>query len=147
MEYYIYVKAVHVIAIVSWMAMLFYLPRLFVYHAQYASRGEFVEVVSIQERKLYKFIGMPAFILSLLTGGAMIVFNPTLLQAAQSGAWLHAKLFCVALLVVYHFVCGYFIRSLGSGHCKKSHRFFRMFNEIPTILLIAIVLLAVCKPF
>lgn len=144
-DYYLAIKAVHIVAIVSWMAMLFYLPRLFVYHAQYANKAEFVEVVKIQEQKLYGFIGVPALILSIASGMALIMANPTLLKVADSGMWLHIKLVCVILLVAYHFWCGYFIKSLAHGSCTKSHKFFRFFNEIPTLLLIAIAALAVCK--
>lgn len=147
MEYYLYIKVAHIVGIVSWMAMLFYLPRLFVYHAQYVEKGEFVEVVKIQEKKLFWYIGLPALILTLATGSAMIVLNPTLFSVKDSGLWLHIKFMLVMGLVGYHIACGYFISSLASGKCKKSHKFFRIFNEIPTLALIAIALLAVCKPF
>lgn len=144
---YIYIKAFHVVVLVSWMAMLFYLPRLFVYHSQHRSNQAFVEIVKLQERRLYKYIGLPAIILTLLTGIVMIVLNPSLLKVADSGIWLHIKITCVLVLVVYHILCGYFIKTLGDGTCERSHRFFRFFNEIPTILLIVIAFLAVCKPF
>ena len=144
---YAYIKAFHIIVLVSWMAMLFYLPRLFVYHAQNRDNEGFVSVVKIQEVKLYKYIGTPAIVLTLLTGIAMITLHPSLLQVATSGIWLHIKLTFVIILVIYHLLCGYFIKTLGNGSCKRSHKFFRFFNEIPTLLVIVIVFLAVCKPF
>lgn len=146
MEYMMYIKAFHVIALVSWMAMLFYLPRLFVYHAQYSDNKAYIEIVKIQEIKLYKYIGTPALVLTLLTGLVMIVLHPSLMKVADSGVWLHIKLVCVIMLVVYHIWCGYFIKTLANGSCEKTHKFFRFFNEIPTLLLIVIVILAVCKP-
>lgn len=144
---YLYIKAFHIVVLVSWMAMLFYLPRLFVYHATHRDNADFVEIVKLQEIRLFKFIGMPAMVLTLATGVAMIALSPSLLKPADSGIWLHIKLTIVLLLVVYHFACGYFIKTLGNGSCKKSHTFFRIYNEIPTIALIIIAFLAVCKPF
>ena len=126
--------------------MLFYLPRLFVYHAQHRDNESFTNIVKLQELRLYKYIGMPALVLTLLTGIAMIVLNPAFLKVSESGLWLHIKLVCVFCLIIYHFMCGYFIKTLGNGSCTKSHKFFRFFNEIPTILLIIIAILAVCKP-
>lgn len=143
---YLYIKAFHIIALVTWMAMLFYLPRLFVYHAQNRDNVAFVDIVKMQELRLYKYIGTPAIVLTLLTGISMIVLHPALLQVSTSGVWLHIKLTCVIILVVYHLMCGYFIRAFARNDCAKSHKFFRFFNEIPTILLIIIVILAVCKP-
>ncbi len=144
---YLYIKVLHIVALISWMAMFFYLPRLFVYHAQYADKLEFVEIVKLQEMRLYKYIGLPALVLTLLSGGVMIALNPALFKVADSGLWLHIKLIFVLIFVIYHFVCGYFIKTLDKGTCTKSHTFFRIFNEIPTLLVIVIVFLAVCKPF
>nr|QGT50361.1 UPF0093 membrane protein [uncultured Helicobacter sp.] len=143
---YLIVKTLHVIALVCWMAMLFYLPRLFVYHAQNAHKKEFVEVVKIQEMRLYKYIGLPAIVGTLLTGIAMIALNPSWLKVADSGLWLHIKIVFILILVAYHLACGYFIKTLGDESCTKSHKFFRVFNEIPTLLLIIIVFLAIYKP-
>lgn len=144
---YLVVKALHVIALVCWMAMLFYLPRLFVYHAQNTHKQEFIEVVKIQEMRLYKYIGFPAIVGTLITGITMIILNPSWLKVADSGLWLHIKIVFILILVAYHFACGYFIKTLGDGSCTKSHKFFRVFNEMPTLLLIIIVFLAICKPF
>lgn len=143
---FLYIKAFHIMALVSWMAMLFYLPRLFVYHAQHRDIQAYVEIVKKQEWRLYKYIGIPALIFTLLTGLALIALNPDVFKVAVSGLWLHIKLVCVLCLLIYHLMCGYFIKTLGNGSCTKSHRFFRFFNEIPTLLLIIIVILVVCKP-
>lgn len=100
--YFLWVKAFHVIAVISWMAALFYLPRLFVYHAENAHKKEFVGVVQIQEKKLYSFIASPAMGFTLITGILMLLIEPTLFK---SGGWLHAKLALVVLLLAYHFYC------------------------------------------
>ncbi len=100
--YFLWVKAFHVIAVISWMAALFYLPRLFVYHAENAHKKEFVGVVQIQEKKLYSFIASPAMGFTLITGILMLLIEPTLFK---SGGWLHAKLVLVVLLLAYHFYC------------------------------------------
>ena len=143
MEYY-YIKVIHIVALVSWMAMLFYLPRLLVYHAEHRENKGFCEVVAIQERKLFLMIGYPAMIGTLISGVLMIYLEPSLLQ---SGGWLHAKLLIVALLILYHFSLSCFAKKLQQGTCQKSGRFFRLYNEIPTIALIIITILVILKPF
>ncbi|MCI6218295.1 MAG: protoporphyrinogen oxidase HemJ [Helicobacter sp.] len=142
-HYYLGIKCVHIVAIVCWMAMLFYLPRLFVYHAENSYNSEFVRVVKLQEKRLYIYIGLPALVLTILSGAALILADPQVF----AGGWLHAKLLLVILLVAYHFSCGVFIRTLGNRSCNKSGKFFRIYNEIPTLFLILIVILAVLKPF
>ena len=131
-------------SMISWMAMLFYLPRLFVYHAEHAANAGFVEVVAIQENKLYHYIGVPAMWATVLSGGTMIALNPGLFQ---SGGWLHAKLTAALLLIVYHFTLGRLKKQLQEGSCTKSGKFFRMYNEVPTLLMIFIVIMVVVKPF
>lgn len=143
---YLGIKTFHIVAMVSWMAMLFYLPRLFVYHAQHKDKPEFIDIVRLQELRLYKYIGNPAMIATFLSGIAMIWLNPALFSVADSGAWLHIKLSFVMLLFIYHIACGYFIKAFAKDNCQKSHKFFRVFNEMPTILLIIIAIFAVCKP-
>ncbi len=143
MEYYLWIKAFHIMSVISWMAMLFYLPRLFVYHAEHRDNEGFVEVVKIQEHKLYYFIGVPAFWASLLSGGAMIALNPAMFH---SGMWLHIKLTAALLLVLYHFSLRKFLIAFKEGRCTKSGKFFRFYNEVPTILMIIIVIMAVVKP-
>ncbi|AFI05886.1 protoporphyrinogen oxidase HemJ [Helicobacter cetorum] len=143
-EYFLWIKAFHIIAVVSWMAALFYLPRLFVYHAENAHKNEFVEIIKIQEKKLYTFISSPAMGFTLITGILMLLANPLLFK---SGGWLHAKLLLVLLLLIYHFYCKKCMRDLAKDPSKRSGKFYRIFNEVPTILLIGIVILVVVKPF
>ncbi|HHH72386.1 MAG TPA: protoporphyrinogen oxidase HemJ [Sulfuricurvum sp.] len=144
MEYYSWILAFHVMSFISWMAMLFYLPRLYVYHSEHAANKGFTEVVAIQEDKLYHFIGVPAMWATILSGGAMIALNPGLFQ---SGGWLHAKLTAALLLVIYHITLGRLKKRLQAGSCSKSGKFFRMYNEVPTLLMIFIVIMVVVKPF
>ncbi len=143
MEYYLWIKAFHVMSVISWMAMLFYLPRLFVYHAEHRKNQGFVEVVKIQERKLYYFIGVPAFWASVLSGAAMIALSPELFK---TGMWLHIKLTAALILILYHFSLGYFLKKFANDSCTKDGKFFRIYNEVPTILMIIIVVMAVVKP-
>ncbi|WP_120819692.1 protoporphyrinogen oxidase HemJ [Helicobacter pylori] len=142
--YFMWIKAFHVIAVISWMAALFYLPRLFVYHAENAHKKEFVEVVRIQEKKLYSFIASPAMSFTLITGILMLLIAP---EMFKSGGWLHVKLSLVILLLAYHFYCKKCMRELEKDPTRRNARFYRVFNEIPTILMILIVILVVVKPF
>ncbi len=141
---YLWIKAFHIISFVSWMAVLFYLPRLFVYHAERKDNKGFIEVVKIMERRLYYGIGMPAFTLTLLTGIGLIAINP---EIFKSGLWIHIKLTAVALMIAYYFHNGYIRKKLEKDQCEKSGKFFRIYNEIPTILLIIIVIMAIVRPF
>ena len=144
MEYYAWILAFHVMSVISWMAMLFYQPRLYVYHTEHAANGPaFTDVIKIQEDKLYHFIGTPALWASLLSGLLMLWLNPGLFK---SGLWLHIKLTAVALMIAYHFSLGYFRRQRLAGTCTKSGKFFRIWNEVPTILMIVIVVMVVVKP-
>jgi len=141
---YLWIKAIHIIFMVSWMAVLFYLPRLFVYHAENKDNKEFVKVVKIMEKRLFYAIGIPAFVITLITGLSMIFMNPELFK---SGGWLHAKLTLVAVLIAYFFHNEYVRRKFERDECEKSGKFFRIYNEIPTILLILIVILVIVRPF
>lgn len=144
MQYYSWILAFHVMAFMSWMAMLFYLPRLFVYHVEHAHKSEFVEVVKIQEYKVYKYIGLPAFWATLLSGAAMLIMNPILFE---TGTWLYAKLVVVALMIAYSFSLEYFRVELENDECVRSGKFFRAYNEVPTLLSILIVAYVVVKTF
>ncbi|MCF6200929.1 MAG: protoporphyrinogen oxidase HemJ [Hydrogenimonas sp.] len=143
MEYYNWILAFHVMSFISWMAMLFYQPRLYVYHQEHADNEGFIEVVKIQENKLYNFIGVPAMWATIISGTAMLMINPALFK---SGMWLHIKLTAAILLVLYHFSLGWFKARLHAGKCTKSGKFFRAYNEVPTILMIVIVVMVVVKP-
>ncbi|MCP9340440.1 protoporphyrinogen oxidase HemJ [Stutzerimonas xanthomarina] len=140
---YLWLKALHIVAIVCWFAGLFYLPRLFVYHAMSEdaiSRERF----QIMERKLYRGIMTPSMVAALAFGIGMIVLNPALFS---SGGWLHAKLALVALLIGYHHMCGAQLKRFARDENTRSHVFYRWFNEFPVLLLLAIVILVVIKPF
>ena len=139
---YLWLKALHIVAIVCWFAGLFYLPRLFVYHAMSEdaiSRDRF----QVMERKLYRGIMIPSMIATLAFGIGMIAFNPALF----SGGWLHAKLALVVLLIGYHHMCGAQLKRFARNENTRSHVFYRWFNEFPVLLLLAIVILVVVKPF
>jgi putative membrane protein len=141
---YLWIKAFHIISVISWMAVLFYLPRLFVYHAENKDKKEFVSVVKIMEYKLYKYIGVPAFWGTILTGVGMIAMNPDIFK---TGGWIHLKLTAALLLILYFFHLSVIRKRLEKDICEKSGKFFRMYNEIPTVLMIVIVIMAVAKPF
>lgn len=144
LEYYLWIVTFHIVAVMSWMAMLFYQPRLYVYHTEHKDKKEFVEVVKIQELKMYKYIGMPAMWATLISGFLMILLNPSMLQ---DGGWLHAKIFFVLLLVAYSFSLGYYRKELEKGNYKKKGSFFRAYNEVPTVLAVLIVGYVVTKTF
>jgi len=135
----------HLISLISWFAVLFYLPRLFVYHAENAENAGFIKVVKVMEMKIYKYIGLPAFWATLLSGTALAFMYPV--NIFSTGGWFHAKLLFVAILIVYFFSMGYFREKLLADSCTKSGKFFRFYNEGPTILLLLIVAMVVIKPF
>lgn len=143
MEYMV-IKAIHLMSLISWFAAMFYLPRLFVYHAENRDNAEFVRVAKVMEKKLFNFIGLPAFAATVITGVVLIVMNTAVFT---SGGWMHAKLTLIALLVVWFFHSGMLRKQLENDTCGKSGRYFRIYNEIPTVFMIVIVLLAVAKPF
>ena len=146
MEYYTWILTFHVVAVMSWMAMLFYLPRLFVYHVENIEKKEFVEVVKIQEYKIYKYIGAPAMWATIFSGIAMLSLNTSLLDFSVN-PWMAAKLFTLAILIVYSFSLEKYRKELEADVCKKSGKFFRMYNEIPTMLAILIVAYVITKTF
>jgi len=136
----LWVKALHIIFMVTWFAGLFYLPRLFVYHAMTDDRAS-LERFSVMERKLFWGIMTPGGVLTILFGLWLW------LAWGFSGGWLHAKLALTALLVAYHVWCGKLMLELRAGRNRKSHVWFRWFNEAPTLVLFAVVILVVVKPF
>lgn len=139
----LWVKAFHVIAMVCWFAGLFYLPRLFVYHAACEDQpGR--ERFKVMERKLYKGITTPSMIATVALGLWLISYN---VQGYFSQGWLHVKLLLVLLLVGYHFYCGYLVRVFREDNNQRSHVFYRWFNEMPVLVLVAVVILATVKPF
>ncbi len=139
---YEWIKALHVISVIAWMAGMLYLPRLFVYHAM--SEDEISQQrFCIMERKLYRGIMTPSMIATVLFGGWLLYLTPAWLQMG----WLHAKLLLVTVLIGYHHVCGAQLKRFARGENARSHVFYRWFNEAPVLLLLAIVILVVVKPF
>jgi protoporphyrinogen IX oxidase len=136
----LWLKAFHVIFVVTWFAGLFYLPRLFIYHVATTDQISLDRFV-VMERRLFGIMTIGAS-LAALFGVSMIVAAPGYL----SFGWLHAKLTLVALLIAYHFICYRLMASLRAGTCRRSQRWLRLFNEFPALLLMAIVILAIVKP-
>ena len=139
---YLWLKALHIIAVICWFAGLFYLPRLFVYHAM-AEDDARRERFKVMERKLYRGIMGPSMVATLVFGLWMLYLNPGWL----SQGWLHAKLTLVVLLIGYHHACGALLKRFARGENRRDHVFYRWLNEVPVLFLIAIVILVVVKPF
>jgi putative membrane protein len=139
-----WLKALHLIAMVTWFAGLFYLPRLFVYHAM-SDDTISKERFKIMERKLYWGITTPGMLLTLLFGVWMLV-DYAWASYGHSG-WLHAKLGLLALLVLYHIQCGRWLADFKHDRNRRGHVYYRWMNEVPVLFLVGIVLLAVLKPF
>ena len=137
-----WILAFHIIAFVAWFAGLFYLPRLFVYHAL-ATDTISLDRFKQMERKLYYFIMLPAATLTLGLGVWLLALN---FHNYIAQGWMQAKLVFVSLLIVYHLYCGKVLKDFKNNRNRFSSKFFRWFNEIPTLLLIAIVILVVVRP-
>jgi len=135
-----WIKSLHIIFVVTWFAGLFYLPRLFVYHAM-ATDAPGIERFKVMERKLYYGIMSPSAILAVAFGLWLW------LGFGFSGSWLHLKLALVVTLVVYHFYCGKFLADFKNDRNRRSHVYYRWFNEIPVVILFAVVILVVVKPW
>lgn len=136
------IKAFHIVAMVAWFAGLFYLPRLFVYHAD-ANDQISIERFKIMERRLFYGITWPSAIVTTLLGFWLMTFNPGYYLKA---GWFHAKLTLVVLLWFYHFACGHYLKQFAVNNNRKSAKFYRVFNELTLFLLLGIVLLVVLKP-
>jgi protoporphyrinogen IX oxidase len=140
-ETYSLVEILHIVAVISWLAGLLYLPRIFVYHTQVAVGSESDKIFQTMERKLLRYIMNPAMIVVICCG---------LYMASEIGfnqGWLHAKLTLVSILVIFHHLLGRWRKNFEKGQNKHSQKFFRMMNEVPTIAMICIVTLVVLKPF
>lgn len=141
---YLWIKAFHLIAVISWMAGMLYLPRLFVYHADAERGSELSETLKIMERKLLRIIINPAMAVTWVLGLMMLFANKGLMS---DGVWMHVKLTAVVLLSAFH---GYLARQRKvflRDENKKSSKFYRKINEIPTILMILIVIMVIVRPF
>lgn len=139
----LWLKAWHLIAVVSWFAGLFYLPRLFVYHAQCSDESG-RERFKVMERKLYRGIMWPAMVVAVGLGLWMLADNWSYYRGQ---GWMHAKLALAALLIGYHLLCGRFVRDFRDDRNTRGHVFYRVFNEIPVLALIGIVILVIVRPF
>lgn len=143
MNFYLTLKALHLIAVISWMAGLLYLPRIFVYHSENSNEKKISEIFKTMEFKLYNYIMMPAMILSWIFGLLLI---SSIGFDQLSNKWLIFKIVFVVILTIYHFFLGKCMIDFKKGENKLSSKFFRIFNEIPTILLILIIFIVVFKP-
>lgn len=144
MDYYLWIVVFHIMAVMSWMAMLFYQPRLYVYHTEHKDKPQFVEVVKIQEYKMYKYIGLPAMWATVLSGIWMLYLNPEFLQG---DIWMYAKIVVVLVLMAYSFSLEHFRVELAKENYTKTGNFFRAYNEVPTVLSIMIVGYVITKTF
>ena len=137
-----YILALHMISFVAWFAGLFYLPRLFVYHTP-STDTIGIERFKIMERKLYYFIMWPAALLTIVSGVLLLSFKWSYFIAQ---GWMIVKLISVALLFLYHVYCGHLVKCFARNGNSHSEKFYRFFNEIPTVLLIVIVIMAIVNP-
>jgi protoporphyrinogen IX oxidase len=139
-----YIKAFHIIAIIAWMAGLLYLPRLFVYHAQSKPGSEQSETFKVMEKRLLRYITTPAMLVAWALGVALAFSG--LIDWSKDG-WFHAKLFLVVLLSAYHGALAMWSKDFAMDRNRRSARFYRIANEVPTLLMILIVILVVARPF
>lgn len=137
------IKAFHIIAMVAWFAGLFYLPRLFVYHADAKDKIS-IERFKIMEHRLYYYIMLPSALLTVLFGFILLSFS---VHYYTQATWMHLKLGLVAILILFHLYCGKCLRDFKRDHNRHSSVFYRWLNEFPTLLLIAIVIVAEVQPF
>lgn len=142
-DHYLLLKALHLIAMIAWMAGMFYLPRLYAYHADAEKGSDKSETFKIMEQRLLRIIVNPAMALTLLFGILMIGANPEIMQ----DKWIHVKLLLVAGMVVCHVLFAKWRKIFLRDENTRSAKFYKIWNEVPTVLMIAIVILAVIKPF
>ena len=143
MNYYLLFKSLHLITVISWMAGLLYLPRIFVYHVENYHKKEAADIFITMEKKLYFYIMIPAMALSWFLGLLLFLIIGF---SSLSLFWVKLKLIFIVLLTIYHFYLGNCLRKLKNDQNSKSSNFFRIINEIPTILLIIIIFIVVFKP-
>ena len=143
MNFYLLFKSLHLISVISWMAGLLYLPRIFVYHAENSSEKKTSEIFKTMERKLFFYIMTPAMILSWIFG-VILIHNIGFQQIGQT--WMILKIIFVTLLTLYHLYLGRILNQFKIDQNAHSHKFYRLINEIPTLLLILIVFVVIFKP-
>ena len=142
MNLYLLFKSLHLIAVISWMAGLLYLPRIFVYHSEAVDKSQ-KTVFKVMERKLYNYIMMPAMLLSWLFGVLLI---HSLSFSVFLELWMQIKAISVVILTYYHFTLGKYLNDFAIDNNQKSPKFFRIYNEIPTIILIVVIFVVIFKP-
>ena len=143
MNTYLLFKSLHLIAVISWMAGLLYLPRIFVYHSQNSNQPIISDVFKVMERKLFFYIMTPAMVLSWLFG---ILLIHSLGFSVFSELWMQVKTALVVILTFYHFLLGKYLGEFAMDNNTKSSKYFRIINEVPTIILIVVVFLVIFKP-
>ena len=142
-EYYLWLKAFHIIFVISWMAGMFYLPRLYVYHTQVTPGSEADETFKVMERRLLRIIMNPAMIIAFVTGILLIIATGA--GAPGTGYWMHIKLVLVLGMGAVHGMLSSYRKAFERGENQESEKFYRLLNEAPTVLMVAIVLLVVIK--
>ena len=142
MNLYLLFKSLHLIAVISWMAGLLYLPRIFVYHADAEDESQ-KKVFKIMEKKLYNYIMMPAMLLSWLFG---VILIHSLGFSVFSELWMQIKMIAVTILTYYHFTLGKHLNNFATENNQKTSKFFRIYNEIPTLILIVVIFVVIFKP-
>jgi putative membrane protein len=140
-EYYLYIKALHIIFFTSWFAGLFYLPRIFVNLAMVENKHTYSHLL-MMATKLYRFV-TPFLFITIGFGIWLLILNPAVLKMG----WMHVKLLLLSLLIAYHFVCGSYLKKFTQNQSTKGHVYYRWFNEFPVIILFVVVILAVTKSF
>lgn len=135
-------KVIHLISLISWFAGLFYLPRLFVYHSSATDEAGNARF-KIMERKLYRAIMTPAMIFTIASGSSLWY----IMGHGSGPGWLHAKVTLVFFLVIFHFACGFFIQDFAADQNERPEKFFRFFNEVPTLILVGVLVLVIYRPF
>ena len=142
-DMYLWIKALHVISVMAWMAGILYLPRLFVYHAEATKNSELSETFKVMERRLLRIIMNPAMILTWVFGGLMLWADPGLMQ----NVWMHIKVTFVILMTGYHHALVKWFKAFREDANTRPAKFYRIANEVPTLFLIIIVIMAVAEPF
>lgn len=143
LQNYEWIRALHIIAVISWMAGMLYLPRLFVYHCDAKKESEQSETFKVMERNLLKFIMNPAMIAAWVFGGLMFYANPALMGEG----WMHVKLLFIVIMTGLHHGFAKYVKVFAADENTKSDKFYRWMNEAPTVAMIIIVIMAVAQPF
>lgn len=143
LENYLWLKAIHLIAVISWMVGLLYLPRLFAYHADVSEGSDSAKTFVIMERRLLKIIMNPAMILTWSLGMLLIWANPSVFEQG----WMHVKFMCVIFLSILHMVFSKWRKVFERGENKRTPKFYKIWNEVPTLLMVIIIIMVIVKPF